>query len=86
MVYGTRNDRERSGAYLFLPGGAAQPLPKETPLVRVQRGPIVSVVTVFIRHVQHVVSLCNSPGEYVVLIYETQRRQYEGHNTPLGYP
>ena len=22
---------------------------------------------------------------YVILIEETQRRQYEGHNTPLGY-
>ena len=35
-------------------------------------------------------SLCYLPQDYIlitnerVLIYETQIRQYEGHNTPLG--
>lgn len=48
MYYGARAGKERSGAYLFLPNGAAQPmrLPHDPPpTVIVMRGPLESSVT-----------------------------------------
>lgn len=61
-TYGARAGKERSGAYLFLPDGKAKPLSVGHPVIRAMRGPVVSEVSVFINHVQHVVRLYNSPG------------------------
>uniref|UniRef100_A0A8W8HKJ2 Glycosyl hydrolase family 38 C-terminal domain-containing protein n=1 Tax=Magallana gigas TaxID=29159 RepID=A0A8W8HKJ2_MAGGI len=61
-TYGARGGKERSGAYLFLPDGKAKPLSVGHPVIRVVGGPVVSEVSVFINHVQHVVRLYNSPG------------------------
>ncbi|KAK3094740.1 hypothetical protein FSP39_005639 [Pinctada imbricata] len=59
--YGARGGKEKSGAYLFLPDGGARIL-KGHGVIRVVKGPVVSEVTVFMSHVQHVVRLHNSPG------------------------
>ncbi|XP_056002703.1 alpha-mannosidase 2x-like isoform X3 [Ostrea edulis] len=62
QTYGARSGKERSGAYLFLPDGPAKSLRVSHPVIRVVSGPVVSEVSVFINHVQHVVRLQNSPG------------------------
>ncbi|GLV40323.1 alpha-Mannosidase class II a [Carabus blaptoides fortunei] len=60
--YGVRQSSERSGAYLFLPDGDAQPLTIESTTVKVIEGPILSSVIVQLPKVHHVVILYNSPG------------------------
>ncbi|XP_008854233.1 alpha-mannosidase 2 [Nannospalax galili] len=61
--YGTTNKRDKSGAYLFLPDGQAQPyVSLKPPFVRVTRGRIYSEVTSFFEHVIHTVRLYNVQG------------------------
>ncbi|XP_062582673.1 alpha-mannosidase 2x-like, partial [Saccostrea cucullata] len=62
QTYGARSGKERSGAYLFLPDGPAKPVRVSHPVIRVVSGPIVSEVSVFISHVQHVIRLHNTTG------------------------
>ncbi|XP_060035462.1 alpha-mannosidase 2x [Erinaceus europaeus] len=63
LVYGTRSSKDKSGAYLFLPDGEAQPyVPKDPPVVRVTEGPFFSEVVACYEHVHQVVRLYNLPG------------------------
>ncbi|MBZ3884771.1 Alpha-mannosidase 2 [Sciurus carolinensis] len=61
--YGTTNKKDKSGAYLFLPDGFAQPyVSKKVPIVRVLRGRIYSEVISYFEHVTHRVRLYNLQG------------------------
>ncbi|XP_064645074.1 alpha-mannosidase 2-like isoform X2 [Lineus longissimus] len=62
LKYGTRNGREKPGAYLFLPDGEATPLAYTRPFIRVVKGPLLQEAHVFLPHVEHIVRLKNSPG------------------------
>lgn len=62
LMYGTRNQKDKSGAYLFLPGGEATPIDIQQPLLRIVEGPIFSEVRASLPHIEHVVQLKNSPG------------------------
>ncbi|XP_040824851.1 alpha-mannosidase 2x isoform X1 [Ochotona curzoniae] len=63
LIYGTRTSKDKSGAYLFLPDGDAQPyIPKEPPVVRVTEGPFFSEVVAYYEHMHQVVRLYNVPG------------------------
>ncbi|KAF4518974.1 hypothetical protein B566_EDAN007762 [Ephemera danica] len=63
-VYGAREGKERSGAYLFLPAGAAKVVaPGNTPIVRVLTGPLASQVEVSLPFVTHRVTIYNCSGE-----------------------
>ncbi|XP_072227355.1 alpha-mannosidase 2 isoform X2 [Leuresthes tenuis] len=66
LWYGTRTERyrDKSGAYLFLPGaeGAQLYSSSEPPLVRVTRGPIFSEITSCFRHFTHTVRLLHLDG------------------------
>ncbi|KAK2490192.1 hypothetical protein MC885_016931, partial [Smutsia gigantea] len=63
LIYGTRTSKDKSGAYLFLPDGEAQPyVPKEPPVLRVTEGPFFSEVVAYYEHVHQVVRLYNLPG------------------------
>lgn len=59
--YGTRRSGDKSGAYLFLPDGAAKVMAVERPYVRVIQGKIVSYVQVHLPYVKHTVTLKSSP-------------------------
>ncbi|KAM4635196.1 alpha-mannosidase 2 isoform 1-T2 [Polymixia lowei] len=61
--YGTTSNRDKSGAYLFLPDGEAKPYtPSQPSLVRVTRGPIFSDITSIFQHVTHVTRLYHVDG------------------------
>ncbi len=60
--YGTRKSGDKSGAYLFLPDGPAQPLSVERPKVKIIQGKILSYVEVEMTFGKHKVWLKNSPG------------------------
>nr|XP_044988386.1 alpha-mannosidase 2 isoform X1 [Jaculus jaculus] len=61
--YGTTGRRDKSGAYLFLPDGHAQPyVSSKLPFVIVTRGRIYSDVTCFFDYVTHKVRLYNIHG------------------------
>ncbi|ELU10739.1 hypothetical protein CAPTEDRAFT_167403 [Capitella teleta] len=62
LRYGVARTKEKSGAYLFLPDGQAQPIEYNKPFTRVIQGPLVSEVHVIIPNVEHIVRLHNSPG------------------------
>ncbi|KAM9306213.1 alpha-mannosidase 2 isoform 2-T4 [Pholidichthys leucotaenia] len=66
LWYGTRTkkNRDKSGAYLFLPGeeGAQLYTSPEPPLVRVSRGPIFSDITSHFPHFTHTVRLFHLDG------------------------
>ncbi|XP_045923805.1 alpha-mannosidase 2-like [Micropterus dolomieu] len=64
LWYGTRANRDKSGAYLFLPGeeGAQPYSSSEPPLVRVSRGPVFSDITSCFRHFTHRVRLYHVDG------------------------
>ncbi|XP_063745968.1 alpha-mannosidase 2 [Eleginops maclovinus] len=66
LWYGTRTgaNRDKSGAYLFLPGeeGAQVYSSSEPPLVRVSRGPLYSDITSCLPHVTHTVRLYHLDG------------------------
>lgn len=61
--YGTTSNKDKSGAYLFLPDGEAKPYIFTTPpIIRVAHGSIFSEVTCFFHHVAHTVRLYNVQG------------------------
>ncbi|XP_069481585.1 alpha-mannosidase 2 [Ambystoma mexicanum] len=61
--YGTTNNKDKSGAYLFLPDGEAKPYVfAEPPIRRVTRGGIFSEVTCFFHHLTHTVRLYHVQG------------------------
>uniref|UniRef100_A0A672ID83 Alpha-mannosidase n=1 Tax=Salarias fasciatus TaxID=181472 RepID=A0A672ID83_SALFA len=66
LWYGTRtgSNRDKSGAYLFLPGDeGGQPYrSSEPPLVRVSRGPIFSDITSCYKHFTHTLRLFHLEG------------------------
>ncbi|KAF5927300.1 hypothetical protein HPG69_017777 [Diceros bicornis minor] len=63
LIYGTRTSKDKSGAYLFLPDGEAQPyVPKDPPVLRVTEGPFFSEVVAYYEHVHQMVRLYNLPG------------------------
>ncbi|KAM8743502.1 alpha-mannosidase 2 [Acanthopagrus schlegelii] len=64
LWYGTTSNRDKSGAYLFLPGkeGGQLYTSSEPPLVRVSRGPVFSDITSCFRHFTHRVRLYHLDG------------------------
>ncbi|KAM9507371.1 alpha-mannosidase 2 isoform 8-T8 [Guaruba guarouba] len=61
--YGTTSNRDKSGAYLFLPDGDAKPyIFTDPPTIRVAHGRIFSEVVCFFNHVTHTVRLYKVPG------------------------
>lgn len=61
--YGTTSNRDKSGAYLFLPDGDAKPyIFTDPPTVRVAHGKIFSEVVCFFHHVTHTMRLYNVQG------------------------
>ncbi|XP_064595932.1 alpha-mannosidase 2x-like [Liolophura sinensis] len=73
VMYGVKMAKEKSGAYLFLPDGEAQPVAISKPFIHVLRGPLMSEVKVMLLNVEHVVWLQNSPGAFS--IYHIHRRR-----------
>lgn len=60
MWYGTTSNRDKSGAYLFLPDGHAKPyVTSEPPIIRVTTGPLFSEITSTYRHFTHSLRLYN---------------------------
>ncbi|XP_078489077.1 alpha-mannosidase 2 [Ciona intestinalis] len=64
VAYTSRNMKDKSGAYLFLPAGPAQPHVTEShrPIVRIIRGPVMSTVHVLLPNVLHKVTLYTGTG------------------------
>ncbi|XP_076823003.1 alpha-mannosidase 2x-like [Clavelina lepadiformis] len=64
VTYTSRMSKDKSGAYLFLPAGEAQPHvgPDQRPLVRVMRGPIASEVNVVLPNLIHSVTVYSGDG------------------------
>ncbi|KAL7988869.1 hypothetical protein Chor_007788 [Crotalus horridus] len=61
--YGTTSNRDKSGAYLFLPDGEGKPyIFSDPPIIRVTHGIIFSEVTTFFSHVTHTVRLYKVHG------------------------
>ncbi|KAJ8385504.1 hypothetical protein AAFF_G00185400 [Aldrovandia affinis] len=61
--YGTTSNRDKSGAYLFLPDGEAKIYTTNSPpVVRVTKGVVFSEVTTNYEHVTHTVRLHNVQG------------------------
>uniref|UniRef100_A0AAY4DQ79 Alpha-mannosidase n=1 Tax=Denticeps clupeoides TaxID=299321 RepID=A0AAY4DQ79_9TELE len=61
--YGTTSNKDKSGAYLFLPDGEARPYtPSQAPVVRVTKGPVFSEVTTTFTHITHTLRLYNVQG------------------------
>lgn len=60
--YGTTNNRDKSGAYLFLPDSDGKPYVSDPPIVRVTRGDIFSEVVCYFSHVTHTARLYNVQG------------------------
>ncbi|XP_062334959.1 alpha-mannosidase 2 isoform X1 [Osmerus eperlanus] len=61
--YGTTNNRDKSGAYLFLPDGEAKLFtPKKPPVIRVTQGPIFSEITTTFHQLTHTIRLYNLQG------------------------
>lgn len=61
--YGTTSNRDKSGAYLFLPNGEAQPYTSsEPPILKITRGPLFSEVMCIYQHFTHLVRLSNVYG------------------------
>jgi alpha-mannosidase II len=64
ITYGTREGRERSGAYLFLPDGPAKVVAtRQAPLVRFIRGPVATQVEVQLPFVMHTATIYNCSGK-----------------------
>uniref|UniRef100_A0A8D2NFB1 mannosyl-oligosaccharide 1,3-1,6-alpha-mannosidase n=1 Tax=Zonotrichia albicollis TaxID=44394 RepID=A0A8D2NFB1_ZONAL len=61
--YGTTSNRDKSGAYLFLPDGDAKPyIFTDPPTIRVAHGTIFSEVVCFFHHVTHTMRLYKVQG------------------------
>uniref|UniRef100_A0A8C6ULK5 mannosyl-oligosaccharide 1,3-1,6-alpha-mannosidase n=1 Tax=Neogobius melanostomus TaxID=47308 RepID=A0A8C6ULK5_9GOBI len=68
LWYGTRSDhRDKSGAYLFLPGDEGEQVSVTAPLVRVSVGPVFSDITSCFPHVTHRVRLFHIKGQALIL-------------------
>lgn len=62
VKYGVKNNRETSGAYLFLPDKEAVPVDIGRAGVMLVKGPLMSTVSIQLKNVHHVVKIKNSPG------------------------
>ncbi|XP_077318426.1 alpha-mannosidase 2 [Lithobates pipiens] len=60
--YGTTSNRDKSGAYLFLPDGDAKPYVSDPPIIRVTHGSVFSEIVCFFNHITHTVRLYNVQG------------------------
>uniref|UniRef100_A0A8C8J5G3 Alpha-mannosidase n=1 Tax=Oncorhynchus tshawytscha TaxID=74940 RepID=A0A8C8J5G3_ONCTS len=61
--YGTTSNRDKSGAYLFLPDGEAKMYsPARSPVIRVTKGSVFSEITTSFDHVTHTLRLYNVQG------------------------
>uniref|UniRef100_A0A4W5P7Q4 Alpha-mannosidase n=1 Tax=Hucho hucho TaxID=62062 RepID=A0A4W5P7Q4_9TELE len=61
--YGTTSNRDKSGAYLFLPDGEAKMYsPAQPPVIRVTKGSVFSEITTTFDHVTHTLRLYNVQG------------------------
>uniref|UniRef100_A0A8C7TE32 mannosyl-oligosaccharide 1,3-1,6-alpha-mannosidase n=1 Tax=Oncorhynchus mykiss TaxID=8022 RepID=A0A8C7TE32_ONCMY len=61
--YGTTSNRDKSGAYLFLPDGEAKMYsPARSPVIRVTKGSVFSEITTTFDHVTHTLRLYNVQG------------------------
>ncbi|XP_075458062.1 alpha-mannosidase 2 isoform X2 [Ascaphus truei] len=61
--YGTTSNKDKSGAYLFIPDGEAKPyIISDPPIVRVSHGSIFSEVVCILNHMTHTVRLYNVQG------------------------
>ncbi|XP_012672636.1 alpha-mannosidase 2 [Clupea harengus] len=61
--YGTTSKKDKSGAYLFLPGGEATPFSSSRPpVIRVTKGSVFSEVTTTLSHITHTVRLYHIQG------------------------
>ncbi|CAB1318059.1 unnamed protein product [Coregonus sp. 'balchen'] len=61
--YGTTSNRDKSGAYLFLPDGEAKMYsPARPPVIRVTKGSVFSEITTTFDHVTHTLRLYNVQG------------------------
>ncbi|NWY18875.1 MA2A1 mannosidase, partial [Aphelocoma coerulescens] len=61
--YGTTSNRDKSGAYLFLPDGDAKPyIFTDPPVIRVAHGKIFSEVVCFFHHMTHTMRLYKVQG------------------------
>lgn len=60
--YKTRVGHEKSGAYLFLPDGEAEPINIKSPLTLLFEGPVMSKVLVQLPNLWHMVIVYNTPG------------------------
>ncbi|TRY91811.1 hypothetical protein DNTS_012444 [Danionella cerebrum] len=61
--YGTTSNKDKSGAYLFLPDGEATVYsPSQAPLVRVTKGPLFSEVTTSFTNIIHTLRLYSVHG------------------------
>ncbi|XP_065140174.1 alpha-mannosidase 2 [Paramisgurnus dabryanus] len=61
--YGTTSNKDKSGAYLFLPDGDAKIYSSSQPaVIRVTKGPLFSEVTTTLTHVTHTLRLYNIQG------------------------
>uniref|UniRef100_UPI00398F1BDD alpha-mannosidase 2 isoform X2 n=1 Tax=Pristiophorus japonicus TaxID=55135 RepID=UPI00398F1BDD len=61
--YGTTSNRDKSGAYLFMPNGEAKPyVSSEPPILRISRGPLFSEMVCIYQHFTHTVRLSNVYG------------------------
>ncbi|XP_076844380.1 alpha-mannosidase 2 isoform X2 [Brachyhypopomus gauderio] len=72
--YGTTSDKDKSGAYLFLPDGEAKKYsPSQPPIIRLTKGPVFSEVTTTFTHITHTLRLYNIQGVdgQAVEIYNT---------------
>uniref|UniRef100_A0A671Q516 Alpha-mannosidase n=1 Tax=Sinocyclocheilus anshuiensis TaxID=1608454 RepID=A0A671Q516_9TELE len=63
VLYGTTSNKDKSGAYLFLPDKEATIYsPSQPPVVRVTKGPLFSEVTTTFMHITHTLRLYNIQG------------------------
>uniref|UniRef100_A0A672KBT0 Alpha-mannosidase n=1 Tax=Sinocyclocheilus grahami TaxID=75366 RepID=A0A672KBT0_SINGR len=63
VLYGTTSNKDKSGAYLFLPDKEATIYsPSQPPVVRVTKGPLFSEVTTTFTHITHTLRLYNIQG------------------------
>uniref|UniRef100_A0A8C7DXU8 mannosyl-oligosaccharide 1,3-1,6-alpha-mannosidase n=1 Tax=Oncorhynchus kisutch TaxID=8019 RepID=A0A8C7DXU8_ONCKI len=61
--YGTTSNRDKSGAYLFLPDGEAKMYsPARSPVIRITKGSVFSEITTTFDHVTHTLRLYNVQG------------------------
>ncbi|KAM6987158.1 alpha-mannosidase 2 [Aplochiton taeniatus] len=61
--YGTTSQKDKSGAYLFMPDGEAKAyVPPSSPVIRVTKGSVFSEITTLFAHVTHTLRLYHVQG------------------------